>query len=92
MNQNAWLVSWRRPSTFLGGGYGCPPIDDGLAGIAVPLIDGKRVHGSVNIIWIRSAFSAEQFAARYLKDLHAAAAEIVESLHAQPKTPLRSKL
>jgi IclR family mhp operon transcriptional activator len=81
-----------RDSTFLGGGYGRPPIDDGLAGIAVPLIDGKRVHGSINIIWIRSAFSAEQFATRYLIDLHAAAAEIVVSLRAQPKNPLRPQL
>jgi IclR family mhp operon transcriptional activator len=34
-----------RDATFLGGSHGSPPIDDGLAAIAVPLVDHKRVHG-----------------------------------------------
>jgi IclR family mhp operon transcriptional activator len=67
---------------FLGGSYGGPPRDDGLAAIAVPLTDGARVHGSINILWIKTAFTVEQFAARHLTDLQAAAREIVDSLHA----------
>jgi IclR family mhp operon transcriptional activator len=81
-----------RDPTFLGGGYGNPPVDDGLAGIAVPLIEGERVHGVINIIWIRSAFPIEAFAARYLDDLRSAATEIVESLATQPNKPLRAKI
>ena len=53
---------------------------DGLAGIAVPLLDRARVHGSINILWIRSAMTAEQCAARHLADLKAAASEIVKTL------------
>ena len=69
-----------RDPTFLGGQHGSPPIDDGLAAIAVPLVDHKRVHGSINILWIKTAFTVEEFAARHLRDLQAAAAEIVEGL------------
>ena len=35
-----------RDPSFVGGPYGTLPIDDGLAGIAIPLQDGSRVHGS----------------------------------------------
>lgn len=70
-----------RDAIFRGGRYGEPPIDDGLAAIAVPLLDGKRVHGSMNILWLRTVFSVEEFAARHLSDLQAAAAEIVSALH-----------
>jgi IclR family mhp operon transcriptional activator len=69
-----------RDQTFEGGHYGGPPRDDGLAAIAVPLLDRKRVHGSINILWIRTAFTVEAFAARHLADLQASAAEIVETL------------
>jgi IclR family mhp operon transcriptional activator len=69
-----------RDSTFGGGAYGNPPVDDGLAAIAIPLLDRTRVHGSVNILWIRTAFTVEAFADRHLADLRAAAAEIVNSL------------
>jgi IclR family transcriptional regulator, mhp operon transcriptional activator len=72
-----------RDSIFVGGTYGSPPRDDGLAAIAVPLVDRTRVHGSINILWIRTAFTVDEFAARHLADLQAAAAEIVESLHNQ---------
>ena len=54
--------------------------DDGLAGIAVPLLDRTRVHGSINILWIRTAMTIDECAARYLADLKEAAAEIVSSL------------
>jgi len=69
-----------RDPVFTGGNYGGPPIDDGLAAIAVPLLDGERVHGTINILWIRTAFTIEEAADRYLADLQAAAAEIVRSL------------
>ena len=65
---------------FLGGTYGSRPLDDGLAAIAVPLLDRTRVHGSINILWIKTAFTIEEFAARHLADLNTATAEIVSSL------------
>src|SRR5436305_756182 len=34
-----------RDPVFPGGAYGSPPVDDGLAAIAIPLLDGTRVHG-----------------------------------------------
>jgi len=73
-----------RDPIFTGGNYGSMPIDDGLAGIAVPLLDRTRVHGSINLLWIRTAFTVEEFAARHLGDLQAAAAEIVDTLRRQP--------
>jgi IclR family mhp operon transcriptional activator len=76
-----------RDPTFVGGNYGSPPFDDGLAAIAVPLLDRTRVYGSINILWISTAFTVEEFAARHLADLRAAAAEIVEVLHG----PMRSR-
>ena len=69
-----------RDPTFVGGGYEIPPFDDGLAAIVVPLFDRKRVHGSINILWIKTAFTIDDFATRHLADLQAAAREIVNSL------------
>jgi IclR family mhp operon transcriptional activator len=69
-----------RDPIFVGGTYGLPPFDDGLAAIAVPLQGRTRVHGSINILWIRSAFTVEEFARRHLLDLQSAAEEIVRSL------------
>jgi IclR family mhp operon transcriptional activator len=68
-----------RDPAFPGGLYAASK-DDGLAGIAVPLLDHTRVHGSINILWIRTALTVEECAARYLGDLKDAAAEIVRSL------------
>jgi len=76
-----------RDPIFVGGTYGAPPRNDGLAAIAVPLLDGKRVHGSINILWIKTAFTIEEFVARHLADLNSAAAEIVESLRKASKNP-----
>jgi IclR family mhp operon transcriptional activator len=76
-----------RDPAFVGGHYGGPPVDDGLAAIAVPLRDRKRVHGSINILWIKTAFTVEGFAGRHLADLQAAAAEIAEAL----QRPMRSR-
>jgi IclR family mhp operon transcriptional activator len=64
----------------MGGHYGGPPHADGLLAIAVPLRDGSRVVGAINMLWLRPAFTVDAFAARYLPDLQAAAVEIVGSL------------
>ena len=74
-----------RDPAFVGGHYGGPPYDDGLAAIAVPLADRTRVHGSINIVWIKTAFTVEEFAAHHLADLQAAATEIVETLQPLPR-------
>jgi IclR family mhp operon transcriptional activator len=76
-----------RDASFGGGTYGSPPSDDGLAAIVVPVLDHTRVHGSINILWIKTAFTIEDFAARHLADLQAAAVEIVSSLQG----PTRSR-
>ena len=75
-----------RDSTFTGWQYGHAPADDGLSAIAVPLLDRMRVHGSINILWIRAAFTVDEFARRHLSDLQEAAAEIVQSLRDRPRT------
>ena len=69
-----------RDPSYVAGRYGETPVDDGAAAIAVALFDGRRVHGSINFRWIRTAFTVEDFAARHLADLHNAAREIVGSL------------
>jgi IclR family transcriptional regulator, mhp operon transcriptional activator len=74
-----------RDPGFVGGPYGSPPFDDGLAGMAVALRDGKRVYGVINILWIRTAFTIEQMASMHLRDLQAAADEIVAAVRAARK-------
>jgi IclR family transcriptional regulator, mhp operon transcriptional activator len=69
-----------RDPSHVAGPYGGIPVHDGAAAIAVALSDGRRVHGSINIRWIRTAFTVEDFAARHLADLQDAAREIVSSL------------
>ena len=68
-----------RDAGFVGGFYGALPHDDGLAAIAVPLLGRTRLHGAINILWIKTAFSEEDFAARHLGALQAAAHDIVET-------------
>jgi IclR family transcriptional regulator, mhp operon transcriptional activator len=70
-----------RDPGFVGGFYGTAPQDDGLAAIALPLLDRGRVHGAINILWVKTAFSIEDFARRHLADLQNATREIVDSLH-----------
>jgi IclR family transcriptional regulator, mhp operon transcriptional activator len=70
----------RRDPMFTGGSYGGPVRNDGLASIAVPLLGERRVYGSLNILWIKAAFSVEQFAERHLADLQQAAADIVDAV------------
>src|SRR5262245_20774472 len=74
-----------RDPSFVAGRYGGVPYDDGAAAIAVALSDGARVHGSINILWIKTAFTVEGFAARHLADLQDAAREIVSSLQRSAK-------
>jgi IclR family mhp operon transcriptional activator len=69
-----------RDATHVGGRYGEPPHADGLLAIAVPLRDGSRVLGAINMLWLRPAFTVDAFAARHLPDLKSAAGEIVRSL------------
>jgi IclR family mhp operon transcriptional activator len=73
-----------RDPSFVGGRYGGLPVDDGLAGMAIPLQDGAHVYGSINILWIKTAFTIDQFAARHLADLRAAGREIVTALKTRP--------
>jgi IclR family mhp operon transcriptional activator len=72
-----------RDPTFTGGSYGEAPRDDGLAAIAVPILGERHIYGSINILWIKSAFTIEQFARRHLTDLQQAANQIVAALHQQ---------
>lgn len=76
-----------RDPAFGGGPYGREPIDEGVSAIAVPLRDGKQVYGSINILWIRTAYSIEDFATMHLRDLQNAAAEIVAGL----REPVRKR-
>src|SRR5262245_48613611 len=70
-----------RDPSFTGGTYDGPAwFDDGLAAIAVALGDRTRAYGSINILWIRTAFSVGQMAEKHLADLQEAAREIVRSL------------
>jgi IclR family mhp operon transcriptional activator len=68
-----------RDPIFAGGSYGQLPRDDRLSAIAVPIVDRKRVLGSINILWIKTAFTVEDFAVRHLGDLQQAARDIVNS-------------
>jgi IclR family mhp operon transcriptional activator len=72
-------------ATHVGGDYGGLPHADGLFAIAVPLRDGRRVLGAINMLWLRTAFTIEAFAARHLSDLESAAAEIVSSLRSRTR-------
>src|SRR5262249_14324446 len=78
-----------RDPAFGGGAYGSPPVDDGLAAISIPLPDRTRGHRSGHILWIKNAFTIQEFAARHLADLRAAAAEIVDSLRDSTRTGKR---
>ena len=69
-----------RDAIHVGGHYGGPPHADGLLAIAVPLRDGPRMIGAINMLWLRPAFTVEAFAERYLPDLEAAAEDIVGAL------------
>lgn len=73
-----------RDQAFVGGPYGAH-MPDGLAGIAVPLMDRGRVHGVINVIWPKSARTVEEMIRECLGDLKAAASEIVNSLRSRPR-------
>jgi IclR family mhp operon transcriptional activator len=73
-----------RDPAYISGKYGSYPRGDGMATIAVPLSGDRRVYGSINILWIRTSHTVEDFAAGHLADLQYAAREIVASLQ-RPK-------
>jgi IclR family mhp operon transcriptional activator len=73
-----------RDPSFGGGPYG-RQAPDGLAGMAVPLLDRGRVHGVINIIWSKAARTIGDMARDHLADLQAAASEIVQSLRNQAR-------
>ncbi|MDA9440443.1 hypothetical protein XH98_15230 [Bradyrhizobium sp. CCBAU 51745] len=74
-----------RNSMHTGGYYGGPPHSDGLFSISVPLLDGPRVLGAINMLWLKNAFSIEAFAARHLGELQNAAAEIASTVRRRRK-------
>ena len=74
-----------RDPSFGGGAYG-RQAPDGLSGIAVPLLDGRRVHGVINIIWPKAAKAVDEMLRDHLGDLQGAAREIVDSLHEQSRS------
>jgi IclR family mhp operon transcriptional activator len=70
----------RDPNFF--GGYNDDLFDDQLQGIAVPVIEDGKVHGCINILWIRRALAVDDMIRQHLADLKAAAAEISSRLAA----------
>lgn len=79
-----------RDSAFGGGAYKGPPVDDGLAAIAVALVGRKRVYGAINIMFTKGASTVDVFADRHLVHLRDAAAEIVSSLEVTKSNGRRS--
>lgn len=78
-----------RDPGFAGGFYGTAPRDDGLAAIALPLLDGNRVHGSINILWVKTAHTLDDFVRRHMADLQLAAQEIVDLVRPASRRPRR---
>jgi IclR family mhp operon transcriptional activator len=68
-----------RDPSFGGGAYGAQA-RDGLCGMAVPLLDGSRVHGVINILWTEAAKTVDDMVKDHLGDLQTAARDIVDSL------------
>jgi IclR family mhp operon transcriptional activator len=62
------------------GGFYDRPFDDGLAGIAVPIKNGERIYGTINILWVRRALTEKNLVKMHLKDLEGAAIEIASSI------------
>lgn len=73
-----------RDPSFIGGAYG-RQTPDGLNGIAVPLLDRGRVHGVINIVWVKAARDVDVMVRDHLADLRAAASEIIESIRYQAR-------
>ena len=55
----------------------------GLPESLLPLLDGRRVHGVINIIWAKAARKVDDMVQDHLADLQNAATEIVGSLRNQ---------
>jgi IclR family transcriptional regulator, mhp operon transcriptional activator len=69
-----------RDPSMIGGFFGRAPYNDGLAAFAVPLQQEERVVGTINLVWLKKAYSIEHMVRQHLPDLRAAAAEIVSAL------------
>jgi IclR family transcriptional regulator, mhp operon transcriptional activator len=69
-----------RDPSHTGGAYGGANFVDGLAAVAVPLISGQRAYGSINLLWIKTAFPIDEFASVHVPALKTAAHEIVEAM------------
>ena len=65
--------------------YRTPDRTTGSRASPFRLLDRTRVHGSINILWIKTTMTIEECAARYLADLTNAAAEIVRSLQGRAR-------
>ena len=76
-----------RDPGFIGGFYGTAPQDDGLAAIALPLFDGNRVHGAINILVGQNGSHAGGFCQPPLGGLASCPQEIVGFL--RPSTNRR---
>jgi IclR family mhp operon transcriptional activator len=55
--------------------------DDGMAGMAVPVISDGRVVCCINVLWRKRVATHEQIARRFLSDLQAVAEQIVGRLN-----------
>jgi hypothetical protein len=75
-----------RDPSFEDGAYG-RQTPDGLSGIAVPHLDRGRIHGVINIVWVKAAREFDDMVRDHLADLQVAATEIVNSLRAQKQSP-----
>jgi IclR family transcriptional regulator, mhp operon transcriptional activator len=69
-----------RDPSHTGGAYRGANFVDGLAAIAVPLVNGQRVYGAINLLWIKAAFPIDEFASVHLPALKAAARDIVDAM------------
>ncbi|MCL4182048.1 MAG: helix-turn-helix domain-containing protein [Burkholderiaceae bacterium] len=62
-----------RHPLYRGGSYNEPPADDGLSGLAVPLLHDDCAFGSLNVYWNRKAMKVEEAAVRHLERIREAA-------------------
>jgi IclR family mhp operon transcriptional activator len=62
------------------GGFYDRAFDDGLAAIAVPIQESYRVHGTINILWVRRALTVKDIVTTHLEALRRAANEIAASI------------
>ena len=69
-----------RDPRFAGGTIADGKLADQLSAIAVPVQAGDQIAGCINMLWPKSAYSAEEFTALNLSRLTAAASRIANTL------------